>query len=66
MRKTPSMTPAELKGAREHLDFTQERLAFELGVNRLSVIRWEAGMHRIPPMLTLALKHLARTSPKVR
>jgi|HubBroStandDraft_6_1064221.scaffolds.fasta_scaffold1274752_1 DNA-binding XRE family transcriptional regulator len=60
MRKNLRITPAELKEARERLDLTQVELAFELGVNRLSVIRWEAGTHRIPPMLTLAMIQLER------
>lgn len=60
MRKKPSMTPAELKEARTRLDFTQEKLAFELGVNRLSVIRWKTRKHRIPSMLTLDVKQLER------
>jgi DNA-binding XRE family transcriptional regulator len=58
MRKKPSLTPAELKMARARLGFSQEKLAFELGVNRLSVVRWEGGIHRIPLMVTLAIKQL--------
>jgi DNA-binding XRE family transcriptional regulator len=54
------MKPIELKEVRARLGFTQEQLAIELGVHRLSVIRWEAGTHRIPPMLTLAIKQLTR------
>jgi DNA-binding XRE family transcriptional regulator len=61
------MTPDDLKAARARLDFSQERLAFELGVNRLSIVRWETGIHRIPPMLTLAIKYLeAQTMPSAR
>jgi DNA-binding XRE family transcriptional regulator len=61
MTKKPGMMkPAELKEARVCLGFTQEQLAIELGVHRLSVIRWEAGMHRIPTMLALAIKQLDR------
>lgn len=54
----PGITPAELKKARIRLGFTQEKLAVELGVVRHSVIRWEAGRHKIPHMLELALKQL--------
>jgi DNA-binding XRE family transcriptional regulator len=54
------MKPTELKEVRAHMGFTQEQLAITLGVHRLSVIRWEGGTHRIPPMLTLALKQLER------
>jgi repressor LexA len=60
------MKPAELKEARARLNFTQEKLAFVLGVNRLSIIRWEAGIHRIPPMLKLAIKQLEREHCKER
>jgi DNA-binding XRE family transcriptional regulator len=52
------MKPRELKEIRERMGFTQEQLATELGVHRLSVLRWEAGAHRIPLMLTLAIKQL--------
>ena len=52
------MKPAELKKARARLGFTQGQLATTLGVHRLSIIRWEAGVHRIPHMLALAIKQL--------
>jgi DNA-binding XRE family transcriptional regulator len=52
------MKPDELKEFRARLGFTQEQLAIELGVHRLSVIRWETGARKIPPMLTLALKQV--------
>jgi hypothetical protein len=52
MTKKASMKPAELKEFRVRLGFTQ--------VHRLSVVLWEGGAHRIPPMLTLALKQLER------
>jgi DNA-binding XRE family transcriptional regulator len=60
MKKKQGMTPTELRKVRIGLNFTQEKLAFELGVVRLSVIRWEAGTHRIPRMLTLALMEIER------
>jgi transcriptional regulator with XRE-family HTH domain len=53
-----AMTPLELKEARIRLGFTQEKLAVELGVVRKSLNRWEAGKHRIPLMVELALKQL--------
>jgi DNA-binding transcriptional regulator YiaG len=52
------VTPKELKKARTLLGLTQEQLAAELGVVRFSVQRWEAGVCRIPGMLTLALEAL--------
>jgi DNA-binding XRE family transcriptional regulator len=54
------MTPDELKKARARLGLTQKKLAAELCVNRQSVVRWEAGKHKIPYMLELALKELER------
>jgi DNA-binding transcriptional regulator YiaG len=60
MAKKPGMNPAELKAARARLGVTQEQLAIELNVHRLSVIRWEAGTQRIPFMLNLAIKELER------
>lgn len=66
MRKKPSLTPAELKSARARLGFSQEKLAFALGVNRLSVVRWEGGLHRIPLMVTLAIKLLERELHELR
>jgi DNA-binding XRE family transcriptional regulator len=55
-----AMTPLELKEARIRLGLTQEKLAVELGVVRKSLNRWEAGKHRIPLMVKLALKQLER------
>jgi DNA-binding XRE family transcriptional regulator len=55
-----AMTPLELKETRIRLGFTQEELAVELGVVRKSLNRWEAGKHRIPLMVKLALKQLER------
>jgi DNA-binding XRE family transcriptional regulator len=52
------MTPKELRETRTLLGLTQEQLAAELGVVRFSVQRWEAGVYRIPGMLTLALEAL--------
>lgn len=53
-----NMGPAELKKVRLRLGLSQERLAQELHVNRMSVLRWEAGTSRIPFMLDLALQTL--------
>lgn len=55
MTKKLGMKPAELKEARAGLGLTQEQLATELDVHRLTFIRWEAGTHRIPLILTLAM-----------
>ena len=73
MEKYTRVTPKELKETRTLLGLTQEQLAAELGVVRFSVQRWEAGVYRIPGMLTLALEALMarrisdqRPSAKVR
>jgi repressor LexA len=60
MTQKPGMKSLELKDIRARLGLTQAQLAIELGVHRLSVIRWEAGLNRIPPMLKLAIKELER------
>jgi DNA-binding transcriptional regulator YiaG len=66
MRKKSSLTPPELKEARARLGLSQEGLAFALGVNRLSVLRWEGGVHRIPAMVTLAIMQLERELCELR
>lgn len=58
MEASIRVTPKELKEARTRLGLTQEQLAAILGVARFSVQRWEAGVYRIPSMLTLALEAL--------
>jgi DNA-binding transcriptional regulator YiaG len=52
------MEPGELRETRTLLGLSQEQLAALLGVNRLSVLRWEGGLRRIPGMLPLALEAL--------
>jgi DNA-binding XRE family transcriptional regulator len=37
-----------LRLSRERLHLTQQQLAYELGVHRITLTRWEAGTHRIP------------------
>ena len=54
------MTPLELRDARISLGFSQKKLAIVLGVHRLFVLRWEAGSHKIPHMLELAIRELER------
>jgi DNA-binding transcriptional regulator YiaG len=53
-----TVKPAELKAARKKLGMSQPQLADALGVDRVSVARWETGTRRIPSMLRLALKAL--------
>ena len=41
---------------REHLDMTQEQLAKRLGINRITIIRYESGESSIPKAVEMALK----------
>ena len=50
------MNGDELRQRREGLGMTQEQLANALGVNTMTVSRWERGVRSIPPHLTLALE----------
>jgi DNA-binding XRE family transcriptional regulator len=48
------------------LGLTQEQLAEQLDVHRLSVIRWEAGVHKISTILELAMRALEREHHKTK
>lgn len=41
---------------REHLEMTQEQLAKRLGINRITIIRYESGESPIPKAVELAVK----------
>jgi DNA-binding XRE family transcriptional regulator len=58
MLHTMTMKADELKRRREKLGFTQEELAKRLGMQRLSVIRWETGQTKVPKSIELALKQI--------
>ena len=45
-----------LKRKREQLDMTQEQLAKRLGINRITIIRYESGESPIPKAVEMALK----------
>jgi repressor LexA len=54
---SPDVKPTEVKRIRAELGFTQEQLAGELGVHRVTVARWEAGDRGIPePVARLLLR----------
>lgn len=53
------MTPAELRDLRTGLNLSQSGLARLLGVNAMTISRWERGERGIPPYLRLALDHLS-------
>jgi transcriptional regulator with XRE-family HTH domain len=52
------MSPAELKNWRYDRDYTQRELSTALGIHRVILARYEAGMTKIPTLLDLALKGL--------
>ena len=50
------MDADELKEKRKVLEMTQAQLAKALGVNIMTVSRWERGLRSIPPYLSLSLE----------
>jgi transcriptional regulator with XRE-family HTH domain len=58
------MSGDELKQRRESLGFTQGQLAEALGVDIMTVSRWERGARSIPEYLSLALETIERNHAK--
>jgi transcriptional regulator with XRE-family HTH domain len=58
------MDADELKEKRKALEMTQAQLAEELGVNIMTVSRWERGLRSIPPHLPLALEAIEAKQKK--
>lgn len=54
------MKPNDLKDIREELGLTQQQLAEALRTTRVSVARYEAGMRRIPGVVSVVLNQLRR------
>lgn len=54
------MTKEELAALRERLELTQQQLAERLGVDRVTIARWETGTRAIPAFLGLALETVER------
>ncbi len=52
------MGPADLKRRRKELGLTQLRLAALLGVDPITVSRWERGVQPISTAVALVLQHL--------
>ena len=54
------MTPAELTAAGQALwgDDWRQRMPAELGVNRVTVWKWETGMHPVPELAARFLRLL--------
>jgi transcriptional regulator with XRE-family HTH domain len=57
---TPAETRADLRRWRLEHGLSQNALAGELGVTRLTVARWELGTRAMPTFLYLALRDLER------
>jgi len=61
------MDADELREKRKALEMTQAQLAKALGVNIMTVSRWERGLRSIPPYLSLALEAIeAKQKKEVR
>jgi transcriptional regulator with XRE-family HTH domain len=58
------MNGDELRQRREGLGMTQEQLARALGVNTMTISRWERGVRSIPPHLSLALEAIETKQKK--
>jgi len=54
------MKSKELKTWREKNKYSQTMLAKGLGVDVMTVSRWERGLNSIPPYLQLALKCMVK------
>ena len=52
------MTPTDLKNWRHEHKMSQGTLALALGVDVMTISRWERGLRSIPPFLHLALERL--------
>ncbi len=52
------MTPTELRAWRAEAGLSQGQLSACLGVDIMTVSRWERGLRAIPPFLHLALQGL--------
>jgi transcriptional regulator with XRE-family HTH domain len=60
------MSGSKIKQWREARDLSQEELAKLLGVDVMTVSRWERGTRTAPGFLALALETLGRTSKPTR
>ena len=58
------MDADELKEKRKALKMTQAQLAEELGVNIMTISRWERGLRSTPPHLSLALEAIEAKQKK--
>jgi transcriptional regulator with XRE-family HTH domain len=58
------MDADELRGKRKALEMTQAQLAKALGVNIMTVSRWERGLRSVPSHLSLALEAIEAKQKK--
>ena len=54
------MTSDELKQLRTRLGMTQNELGQRLGVERVTVARWEIGLRRIPELAARLVHYVAK------
>jgi transcriptional regulator with XRE-family HTH domain len=52
------MTGPQLRALRDSAGYTQQELADALGVDRVSVNRWEQGARTIPLAIAIAVEHV--------
>ena len=64
LRYLQVMTGDELKQEREKMGLTQQALADALGVDVMTISRWERDVRTIPPYLPLALESIHRNQRK--
>jgi DNA-binding transcriptional regulator YiaG len=57
-RYCPRVTGAEVRRIRHGLQLTQAALARELGVTRVTVVRWESGVYAIPEPTARLLRRI--------
>ncbi len=60
------MMPAQLKTWRKKNNYSQTKLSKILGVDVMTVSRWERGVRDIPPYLHLALECMEKRNEKPR
>lgn len=60
-----TLPPEYLSSWRARMNFTQARLADELGTDVRTIKRWESGDRKIPPYLGLALAAIEKGLPAV-
>lgn len=62
----PSVTSDEVKAARLRLGLTQADLATRLGVGRVTLNRWEAGIQPVNPTAAILIRLLAKQARTTR